>query len=322
MVVLVTYGSKRGGTAGIAKMVAQALRDEKLVVELVPASWARAPDEYDAVVVGGALYMNRWHRHARQYVTRYAESLRHRPVWFFSSGPLDSSASTSEIPPTPQVEGLMETAHVRGHRTFGGRLEKDAKGFIAQAMAKEHSGDWRDLEQIRAWAKGVAADLWAIEGQGYRRPPAPKLEPARGLLAILLVVLGASALFGGGAMMAAPSGAWLGLPRSLLEHTPFDTFFIPGLVLAGVVGLAQLFAARLVWRNDGAADGMAFVAGGLLTGWMVVQMVLLRSALPIQVLTAVFGLLVASLATWRFEVLKGAVGHSRSRPGPGGVAHV
>ncbi len=320
MHVLVTYGSKRGGTAGLARVVAEVLRAENLVVELVPASWARSPDEYDAVVVGGALYLNRWHRHARRYVSRWAATLRRRPVWFFSSGPLDFSASTSEIPPTPQVEGLMQSANVRGHKTFGGRLDKNARGLLAHAMAKTRSGDWRDLEQVRAWAKGVAADLWAIEGQGFARPPPPRLEPARGLLATTLTVLGLSAMVGGAALMATPSGAWLGLSRAILAHTPFESFFVPGLVLAGVVGLTQLFAARLVWRNDGAANGVAFVAGGVLAGWMVVQMLMLRTMVPLQLLTAVLGLLIQSLAAWRFEVAKGTVG--QRRPRPGGVAPV
>ncbi|MEZ5143227.1 MAG: hypothetical protein R2726_12020 [Acidimicrobiales bacterium] len=43
--------------------------------------------------------------------------------------------------------------------TFGGRLPADAKGFPASAMAKDHAGDWRDHDQVQAWAGDVAREL-------------------------------------------------------------------------------------------------------------------------------------------------------------------
>ena len=56
MSVLVTYGSKRGGTKGLAEMVATDLREEGLQVDLVPPNRVKRLDEHEAVVVGGALY--------------------------------------------------------------------------------------------------------------------------------------------------------------------------------------------------------------------------------------------------------------------------
>jgi hypothetical protein len=53
----------------------------------------------------------------------------------------------------------MDNVGAQGHRTFGGRLLPDAKGFPAHAMAKHHSGDWRNMDIIRAWAKEIAQEL-------------------------------------------------------------------------------------------------------------------------------------------------------------------
>ena len=111
------------------------------------------------VVVGGGLYANRWQKHARKFVKRNTRALRDLPVWFFSSGPLDDSATETEIPPTKQVRKLMDRVGAEGHMTFGGRLEADVKGFPAGAMAKENAGDWRDPEHIGAFAEKIAADL-------------------------------------------------------------------------------------------------------------------------------------------------------------------
>jgi menaquinone-dependent protoporphyrinogen oxidase len=159
MRVLVTYGTKMGGTAGIAEMVGDALAAEGLQVHVRSASERADIGAYDAVIVGGALYNHRWHRHARRFVKRHAELLRTRPVWLFSSGPLDDSAATGEIEPIAQVQRLLGRVGARGHVTFGGRLAPDAKGFPASSMAKTRAGDWRDPERIRSWAATVAQEL-------------------------------------------------------------------------------------------------------------------------------------------------------------------
>ncbi len=161
MRVLVTVGSARGGTEGLGEMVAADLRAEGLDVDMKAPKQVRRLDGYDAVVVGGALYAARWHRAARGFVRRHAGELRARPVYFFSSGPLDDSASDKDIPPVNGVAKLMEQAGARGHVTFGGRLMPDARGVVAHAIAKKHSGDWRDPDQVRDWAHSVAGELRA-----------------------------------------------------------------------------------------------------------------------------------------------------------------
>jgi menaquinone-dependent protoporphyrinogen oxidase len=161
MAVLVTWGSKRGGTKGLAEMLAADLREDGLEVVMTAPGDVHHFDHYDAVIVGGSLYANRWHRDARRFVKRHAAELRRRPTWFFSSGPLDDRASATEIPPVKAVQELMDQVGARGHATFGGRLTPDAKGFVAGKMAKKYAGDWRDAGQVRAWADEVASELRA-----------------------------------------------------------------------------------------------------------------------------------------------------------------
>ncbi|RKH71649.1 flavodoxin [Corallococcus interemptor] len=159
MRILITYGSKLGGTREIAGLMARVLRDEGFDAEAAPPEAVDDVRVYDAVIVGGGLYANHWHHRARRFVHHHLHELRGRPVWFFSSGPLDDSASQERIPPTAQVRALMEQVGARGHETFGGRLESDARGFIAHAMAREHAGDWRDPGRITRWVRGVALEL-------------------------------------------------------------------------------------------------------------------------------------------------------------------
>ena len=159
MRVLVVYGSKRSGTAGIAESIRDALGEQHIDADAVAAEDARSLDGYDAAIVGGALYAMRWPRSARRFVRRNSDALARVPVWFFSSGPLDASATEREIPPVKQVRAMMDRVHARGHATFGGRLTPDAKGFPASAMAKKNAGDWRDPEHIRRWVHDIAGAL-------------------------------------------------------------------------------------------------------------------------------------------------------------------
>jgi menaquinone-dependent protoporphyrinogen oxidase len=58
----------------------------------------------------------------------------------------------------------MASIGARGHVTVGGRLEPDAKGFPASAMAKKNAGDWRDREQVHAWITSIIEDLSHSDG--------------------------------------------------------------------------------------------------------------------------------------------------------------
>jgi menaquinone-dependent protoporphyrinogen oxidase len=155
-------------------MLGAALTAQDLRVDVRPAAEVQGVEGYDAVIVGGALYMGRWHRDARRFVKRNAKALQSLPIWFFSSGPLDDSAARNELPPISQVERMMNWIGARGHRTFGGRLLPDAKGFIASRMARVHSGDWRDPRLIRAWAGEIAGALRA--GPAVPRQAWPRVE--------------------------------------------------------------------------------------------------------------------------------------------------
>jgi menaquinone-dependent protoporphyrinogen IX oxidase len=170
--VLVAYGTTNGSTARIAESVAETLNEAGLTAEALPARSVASPAPYDAVIVGGALYAGRWHKDARRFLRRHGRVLAERPLWLFSSGPLDPSASERDIPPVPGVRKAMVRFDARGHVTFGGCLEEGAKGWVAGMILRSgKGGDFRDFPAIRQWASGVAAELAGVTPGGSR--PAP-----------------------------------------------------------------------------------------------------------------------------------------------------
>ncbi|HEY4175471.1 MAG TPA: flavodoxin domain-containing protein [Kofleriaceae bacterium] len=276
--VLVTYGSKREGTREIANAITDVLREQSIDVDCSNASFDTAVDAYDAVIVGGALYMSRWHPDARQFITHHAAALRRRPVWLFSSGPLDLSASDDELPPTLQVQHLMKHVGARGHATFGGRLAKDARGFPASAMARSMSGDFRDWDAIRRWAADIATRLKFAPAVDHHRVR----ERARWPLALACGLVGGAAAYSGLQLALHPDGHTLRMPSSFLQGTPFSSYLIPGLLLALVIGAGYLFETVLVLRRSPFADVGGVIAGAALVTWIVVEMLLLGTANALQ----------------------------------------
>lgn len=159
MRALIAYGSKRGGTAGLAEMIGLELSSAGIDTTVQPAREVSRLDDFDVVVIAGALYANQWHRDARRFAKRHAPALRAKRVWLVSSGPLDASAAGGTIPPVKQVATVSADIGARGHVTFGGRLEPTASGPVAKRMAKRHAGDWRDRDQVQKWASLLANEV-------------------------------------------------------------------------------------------------------------------------------------------------------------------
>lgn len=167
MTVLVAYASMSGSTAEIAEWIGAELDSLGLAAKVRPAADVDAVDGYEAVILGGAVYMAGWHTDAKRFAHRFADALADRPVWVFSSGPLDDSANEADVPPVPQVQTALHALRARGHITFGGRINAGSHGWlriVGRRMIEEgHGGDFRQPSRVRAWARKIAADLGVPE---------------------------------------------------------------------------------------------------------------------------------------------------------------
>jgi hypothetical protein len=92
------------------------------------------------------------------------------------------------------------------------------------------------------------------------------------------------------------------VPLALLEHTPFTSFLIPGLLLGVVVGGTSLACAIFAWRRSIAAVDATILAGGTLTVWIVAEAALMRGVHALHGLYGGLGLALLALgvhAAWR-----------------------
>jgi len=155
MKALIVYGTRGGGTAGLAHMIGTSFEREGWQVDVRDAADAPGIGDVDVVVVGGGLYAGRWVPSVRRWARRHTPTLKIVPVWFFSSGPLDDSARAGDLAPTPSVAKLAREIEISGHMTFGGYLDRQPKGFIARQMARKSAGDWRDPGQVAEWVHDI-----------------------------------------------------------------------------------------------------------------------------------------------------------------------
>jgi sulfide:quinone oxidoreductase len=174
--VLVAYASKHGATREIAEAIAAELRTEGCTADCHEAQDAPPPDGYDAVVLGSATYMKHWRREARHFLHHHRAALAQRPLWLFSSGPVGAQEPDPAWLEPHVVLRAAEQLGARDHVVFGGRVPADPQNFVERAMARdtpEQDADRRDWDEIRAWARSVAAEL----------VPNPAITPLRVVIA-------------------------------------------------------------------------------------------------------------------------------------------
>lgn len=156
--VLVAYASKLGSTAAIAEVMAQTLRDGGHRAVAMPARDVQSLDEWDAVILGSAIYAAYWQKDARRFTERFRDALIARPLWLFSGGPLDRRLAKADQPITPHGAEITAGLGARAHRTFGGRLAPDAD-VDAQVLQTHRIGDFRDWPSIIDYAYRIGKEL-------------------------------------------------------------------------------------------------------------------------------------------------------------------
>jgi hypothetical protein len=112
------------------------------------------------------------------------------------------------------------------------------------------------------------------------------LTPWGRILLVLLLLNGLGAFIGG---IGVTKDA-LPFPDVWLQGTPFHSYFVPGLILCLIVGGSQLAAAlALLWRHS-LARTVSLLAGFVLTGWMIGELMLIGFRAPIQMWFLALGL--------------------------------
>ncbi|AZG44536.1 flavodoxin domain-containing protein [Gordonia insulae] len=163
MKVLVAVASKHGATREIGEQLGAELstglrtRGVDAAVSVLDARDVRDISDYDAVVLGSAIYLGRWLKDATKLVDRELPHLRDRPVWLFSSGPVTPGDNADNL-------SWITTPWAVEHHMFGGKVDRSVLSFperLAVSAAHASDADYRDTDEIIEWAQRICAHLAA-----------------------------------------------------------------------------------------------------------------------------------------------------------------
>jgi menaquinone-dependent protoporphyrinogen oxidase len=164
MKTLVVYASKYGSTKSIAEFIAEKLRQQGTQADVQEVGRVHNLEDYDAFVIGSAVYMAHWLKEAAEFVTRNRAVLASHPVWLFSSGPLGTETTDAQgrdvlVAAEPKEIAEFKVAiNPRDHQVFFGELDASKLAFSHRMLRKlpaAHTlfpeGDFRNWNDIGAW---------------------------------------------------------------------------------------------------------------------------------------------------------------------------
>lgn len=129
------------------------------------------------------------------------------------------------------------------------------------------------------------------------------------LLIVLHIFLGIGALFGGCTLILSPDGSLLQIPLKLLDHSPFNNFLFPGLILFVVLGVVPLITAIFlisekplkvaeklsIYKATHWSWNSSLYIGFILIIWITVQIYMIQGIAFIHVFYIFLGLLIQSV---------------------------
>jgi hypothetical protein len=111
------------------------------------------------------------------------------------------------------------------------------------------------------------------------------------IASLLLLFNGIGALYGGWSLITQPDGSGLQLSLDLLEQTPFQNYLIPGITLFVANGLCSLAVFVVMMLNIKVYSWLVMLQGAVLTGWIVIQMILIQTVYFLHIILGSIGLL-------------------------------
>ena len=158
--ILIAYASRYGSTRETAEAIAATLREHEQKVEVLPAAEVDDLGPYGAVVLGGGIYIGRWHRDARGFARHFGNELRGLPVAVFALGPVTDKPE-DKAAARAQLEKSLDRLPIEPFsvRVFGGAVDPTKLRFPFTHMP---AADVRDWDEIRRWAVELAEEIGSV----------------------------------------------------------------------------------------------------------------------------------------------------------------
>ena len=129
------------------------------------------------------------------------------------------------------------------------------------------------------------------------------MKIVRTIAIVCLAFLAVTATWGAVLLMRDPSGSPMQISQRVLEHTPFHSFLIPGILLFASQGLlCYVILAIAIFCKRGYGWWIGF-QGCMLFGWITIEVILVREVVWLHYIYWALGLVLIECgwALWRRE---------------------
>jgi len=160
--ILVAYATKKGSTEEIAQAIAKELQAAGHTADTVEIAKGASPAGYDAVVIGGPMYMGKIDGMGK-FVKRHSPELARVPV----AGFVVCLAAAAKDPEgmawaEKALHAALDPLRPVAETVFAGRLDPEKLSWFQRWMvkkAKSPVGDFRDWAAIAAWARELPGKM-------------------------------------------------------------------------------------------------------------------------------------------------------------------
>jgi len=107
----------------------------------------------------------------------------------------------------------------------------------------------------------------------------------------LLGFLGITAIVGAVPLILYPQGDLMHMPLSMLQHSPFHSFLIPGIILLLVNGILSFIVLNQTLRRRKGYGWWVASQGCVLSGWIIIQVIMIQGISWLHFLYLAVGLM-------------------------------
>jgi len=160
MKILVAFATRKGSTEEIALAIGKEL-EAGATVTVAHFRDISSLEGVDAAVIGAPVYTGHVIDDLRKFVEKNQSHLKSIPVAAFAVGlaPVNPKiGSTGAL--EEQLRGILGPANLVATRVFAGKLDPAQHSFMTKtliSLMKAPTGDFRDWNEIKVWAKGLPA---------------------------------------------------------------------------------------------------------------------------------------------------------------------
>ncbi len=161
--ILIAYVTKTGSTAEIAQALAKELNAAGHAADAVEIDGLSSPAGYDAVVIGGPMYMGHIDGRVAKFVKRHSPDLAKIPVAGFAVGLAAASKDAEGIAWTEKaLHAALDPLRPVAETVFAGKLDPEKLSWWQRWIVKKVRspvGDFRNWETIAAWARELPGKM-------------------------------------------------------------------------------------------------------------------------------------------------------------------